>query len=309
MPFAPRVIGSLEQHRALWGNPTLLVMDGLALVTANHIGGRGSWLSAFAFVCASGLAAWAGNTRRQRLIHDLPTSRIASAAQGYVELSGRIEQHADEMLPAKLSQTPCVWYRYQIEKKDSDGDWRVEEFGDSDQTFLLSDATGSCVIDPEGAEITTRHKDVWTDTDKRYTEYLLLPDDDLYALGEFTTLGYEASPQDARREMSELLAQWKSDRKELLRRFDANGDGELDLAEWETVRQAAEEQVHAQQRERAAGSPVHLLGKPKIKRPFLLSNLGHDGLSKRYRLWAWAHLAIFVAGCGGFAYYLLKHTH
>lgn len=304
MSLALRAIGSLTQHRAHWGNPSLLVLDVVALAAANDIGGRGAWLAAFAFVCASGLAAWAGNTRRQRLIHDVPTSRIASAAQGYVELSGRIEQHADEMLLAKLSQTPCVWYRYQIEKKDSDGDWRVEEYGDSDQTFLLSDATASCVINPEGAEITTWHKNVWTELGRRYTEYLLLPDDDLYALGEFTTLGYDSSPQDTRLAMSALLTEWKSDRDELLRRFDANQDGEIDMAEWDRARKAAEEQIHARQRERAAGNPVHLLGKP-VKRPFLLSNLGHDGLSKRYRLWAWAHLAVFVAGCGGLSYWVL----
>lgn len=309
MPFALRLLGSLGQHRAYWGNPTLLVLDGLALAVANDLGGRGAWLGAFAFICASGLAAWASNTRRQRIIHDVPTSRIASAAQGYVELSGRIDRHPDEMLLAKLSQTPCVWYRYQIEKKDSDGDWRVEEFGDSDQTFLIGDATGSCVIDPEGAEITTSHKKVWTELDRRYTEYLLLPGDDLYALGEFATLGYDSSPQDARREMSELLAEWKSEREELLRRFDANQDGEINMAEWDRAREAAEEQVQAQQREQAAGSPVHLLGKPKSGQPFLLSNLGHAKLSQRYRLWAWTHLAIFLAGCGGFAYSLLKHTY
>lgn len=274
MPFALRLLGSLGQHRAYWGNPTLLVLDVLALAVADDIGGRGAWLGAFAFICASGLAAWAGNTRRQRIIHDVPTSRIASAAQGYVELSGRIQQHENEMLLAKLSQTPCAWYRYQIEKKDSDGDWRVEEFGDSDQTFLISDATGSCVIDPEGAEITTSHKKVWTDLGRRYTEYLLLPDDDLYALGEFTTLGHDSSPQDARRELSGLLA------------------------EWDRAREAAEEQIQAQQRERAAGSPVHLLGKPKGGRLFLLSNLDHAKLGRRYRLWAWTHLAVFVAGCG-----------
>lgn len=306
MFFALRAIGSLSHHRAYWGNPTLLVLDGLALAVANDIGSRGAWLGAFAFVCASGLGAWAGNTRRQRLIQDVATSRIASAAQGYVELSGRIARHADEMLLAKLSQTPCVWYRYQIEKKDSDGDWRVEEFGSSDQTFLLSDASGSCVVDPDGAEITTSHKNIWTESSRRYTEYLLLPGDDLYALGEFATLGYDVSPQDFRRDVGELLAEWKVDRAELLRRFDANQDGEIDLTEWGNAREAAQKQVQAQQREQAAGGPVHLLGKPRAKRPFLLSNLGHDGLSQRYRRWAWAHLAVFLSSCGGLAYWAIR---
>ncbi len=292
-------------HRASWGNLTLLGLDVFALVIGHNIGSRLAWMSAFSVVCCSGLAAWAGNTRRQRLIHDVPTSRIASAAQGYAELSGHIEQHPDEMLLAKLSQTPCAWYRYQIEEKDADNDWRVTEYGDSDQTFLLLDGSGTCVIDPVGAEITTAHKNVWTESDYRYTEYLLLPGDDLYALGDFTTTGPDTSAQIFKREVADLLAEWKADRADLLRRFDTNQDGEVDLLEWEQARTAAEAQIRIQHTQRASEKPVHLLSKPKISRPFLISNLGHEQLSQRYRRWAWGHLAIFVSGCGGLAYSLL----
>jgi hypothetical protein len=302
MFLALRAVGSLSPHRAYWGNATLLALDGLALAVANDLGGRGPWLVAFAFVCASGLAAWAGNTRRQRWIENVATSRIASAAQGYVELSGRVDQHPGELLPARLSQTPCVWYRYQIEKKDSGGDWRVEEYGSSDQTFLMDDGSGACVVDPDGAEITTSHKRTWTEGSLRYTEYLLLPGDELYALGEFRTLGQDSSAGDFRQDVGRLLAEWKTDRPGLLRRFDANGDGEIDLAEWDKARTAAEAQVAAEQRERAPAA-LNILGRPETGRPFLLSNLGHDGLARRYRRWAWAHLGVFLAGCAGLAYW------
>lgn len=292
-------------NRASWGNLTLLGLDVFALLMGNNIGNRIAWLGAFSIVCCSGLAAWAGNTRRQRLIYDVPTSRIASAAQGYAELSGHIEQHGDEMLLAKLSQTPCAWYRYQIEEKDADDDWRVTEYGDSDQTFLLLDETGACVIDPVGAEITTAHKNVWTEFDNRHTEYLLLPGDELYALGEFSTIGPDTSQQTFKREVAELLSAWKADRADLLQRFDTNRDGEVDLPEWEIARAAAEAEIRAQHSQRATEKPVHLLSKPQMNRPFLISNLGHDHLSQRYRRWAWGHLAIFFAGCGGLAYSLL----
>jgi hypothetical protein len=234
----------------------------------------------------------------------VPTSRIASAAQGYVELSGCIAP-ADELLLAKLSQTPCVWYRYQIEEKDADGDWRIQESGESEQTFVINDDSGACVIDPLGAEINTHHKSVWTEFDRRHTEYLLLANDDLYVLGEFATIGPDTTPQTFKREVAELLAAWKTDRASLLQRFDLNQDGEIDLPEWERVRAAAEAEIRAQHTMRVTESPVHRLGKPINKRPFLLSNLGHDDLSRRYRRWAWAHLAIFLAGCGGLAYWSL----
>ena len=306
MNFSRRFGWGRLRNRAHWGNPSLLGLDLFALAIANNVGGRGAWLGALAVVCANGLAAWAGDTRRQRLIHDIPTSRIASAAQGYAELSGHLDRAAQELLPAKLSQTPCVWYRYQIEEKDADNKWHTEEYGESDQTFVLRDATGLCVIDPEGAEITTSHKRVWTELDRRYTEYLLLPDDGLYALGEFATLGPDTAPQRFKRDVADLLAAWKADRDDLLLRFDANRDGEIDLQEWDHARAAAEEQIRTEHAARATEPPLHRLGKPPHGRPYLLSNLGDVHLSWRYRRWAWAHLTIFIASCGGLAYWLLQ---
>ncbi len=292
------------RNRGEWGNRSLLGVMLFALTVAINVGSRAAWLSAIAAICAIGLAAWVGNTRRQRLLHDLPTSRIASAAQGYAELSGRIAQD-EQKLFAKLSLIPCAWYRYQIEKKDNDGHWQVDEFGSSDDTFVMSDPTGRCIIDPKGAEITTWHKDVWIESDTRYTEYLLLPNDDLYAVGDFTTLSYDTSAQTLKNDVGALLAEWKSDRNALLRRFDTNQDGEIDLAEWEKARQAAQQEIRTQQQEPSADNPAHLLRRPKSTRPFLLSNLGHEKLGRRYRVWAWVHLVIFFIGCGGLAYWFL----
>jgi len=266
---------------------------------------HGCWLLAFALICCNGLAAWAGNTRRQRIIHDVPTSHIASAAQGYVELFGHIDPQLNVSLLAELSQTPCVWYRYQVEEKDTDEDWRIVDTGCSDQTFVLRDASGSCSIDPQGAEITTAHKDVWTEYDRRYTEYLLLADDELYALGYFTTRMPDTSTKTFRREVSELLANWKNQRADLHRRFDQNQDGEIDLQEWENARLAAAAEIKRQHLARATEAPRHQLSKPR-QQPYLLSNLGHQPLSQRYRLWAWAHLGVFLMGCGGLAFWVLR---
>ena len=287
-----------------WGNSTLLAMNLFILLIAKVAGGgRLAWLLAFTLICCNGLAAWAGNTRRQRIIHDVPTSRIASAAQGYVELIGHIDPELNMPLQAKLSLTPCVWYRYQVEEKDADDDWRIVDTGCSEQPFVLRDASGSCSIDPQGAEITTAHKDVWTEYDGRYTEYLLLADDELYALGNFTTRIPDTSTQTFRREVSELLANWKQQRADLLHRFDQNQDGEIDLHEWGNVRLAAEAEIKQQHLARATEAPRHHLSKPQ-QQPYLLSNLGQQPLSQRYRLWAWAHLGVFLVGCGGLAFWL-----
>lgn len=47
-------------------------------------GGLRATLGQLFAVAAVSFFAWMANYRRYRQIHDLPTSRIASAAQGYV---------------------------------------------------------------------------------------------------------------------------------------------------------------------------------------------------------------------------------
>src|SRR5690606_9806630 len=60
------------------------------------------------------------NLRTARTIEDTPTSKIRSAAQGYVELSGTASS-TGETIAAPLSGTPCLWYRYTIERYERSG--------------------------------------------------------------------------------------------------------------------------------------------------------------------------------------------
>src|SRR6266542_4039224 len=73
------------------------------------------WPFALAAMSVVSFFAWIGNFRRMRQIEDIPTSKIASAAQGYVELLGRSVPIPDCPVLAPLSQLPCCWYRYTIE--------------------------------------------------------------------------------------------------------------------------------------------------------------------------------------------------
>jgi hypothetical protein len=118
------------------------------------------WPYALAAMALVSLAAWIGNYRRLRHISDTPTSRVASAAQGYVELIGRADHLPGCRLLSKLTELPCNWYRYDISKKGSDNKWSHVESGESTDPFLIKDETGLCVIDPEGAEIVSSRKKV-----------------------------------------------------------------------------------------------------------------------------------------------------
>ena len=56
-----------------------------------------------------------------RMIEDTPTSRIRSAAQGYVELGGRCRALDGTQNLAPLTQRPCVWWRCRIQQTVESG--------------------------------------------------------------------------------------------------------------------------------------------------------------------------------------------
>lgn len=247
--------------------------------------------------------AWAGNFRRYRQISDLPTSKVVSAAQGYVELFGKSDLLLGTPVTSRLSSTTCCWYSYEIEEKDSDDKWRTVDSGASVEHFLLRDETGECVISPVGAEVLTNDSKSWDEGSRRYSESLLLPKGILYAIGEFrTTTANAVSTGDERADVGALLAGWKADQKSLLERFDLNKDGKIDLKEWELARLQAQREIRQRQSavQMRSTDGTNILRKPPDGRLFLLASEMPDKLGARYRFWSWVHLVIFiVAGSAG----------
>lgn len=266
------------------------------LLLAANIGTREAWLGSLSAVALISFFAWAGNFRRHRLMGDTPTSRVASAAQGYVELQGRAAAHPGAGLLSKLTALPCLWFRYVVERKDGDDKWERMDAGASDDTFLLCDGTGECVIDPEGAEIVTRHRQKWTRDNYRYTEWVLLAQDPLYAIGDFSTVSGATMPLSESRDIGALLAEWKADRPQLLKRFDLDRDGEVDMREWALARAEARRRVAARHAEiRSQTGAINVLRAPADGRLFLVTNLDPERVERRHKRWGIAHLLIFVA--------------
>jgi hypothetical protein len=244
-----------------------------------------------------GLFAWASAFRRHRAIADTPSSKVASAAQGYVELQGRGRPLGGLPVLSPLTALPCLWYRFRIERRQDDK-WVYEGGGESNASFILDDGTGQCVIDPEGAEIFVTRRDRWTKGERRYTQWLLIERDPVYALGNLLTLGSVDLQLDARQDLKVLLADWKKDSKSLLARFDLNGDGELDLGEWELARRQAKREIGAQHRELRTQAEVSVMRRPDDGRMYLISDLDPVKLARRYQLWSWAHLTMLFVGLG-----------
>lgn len=258
---------------------------------------RVGWTVCVTLMAIISLFAWMSTMRRRRAIVDTPTSRIASAAQGYVELHGTGRPLDDPPLLSHLTQLPCLWYRYIVEEKSNDK-WRTVSKGESDIAFIIDDGTGRCVVDVDGAEILTRHKETWERGGYRNTEWKLLINDPVYALGEFRTVGGGTLELDANSDINALLAEWKKDKARLLKRFDLDGDGSIDMKEWTLARQAARREVSKQHREARAEADVHTLRCPAAGRLYLLSNLDPDKITRRYLWWAAFHLTVFFGALG-----------
>jgi hypothetical protein len=249
------------------------------------------WLTAAALAAAAAYSfrhafkAWAKN----RVIEDTPTSRVRSAAQGYVEISGLSLLPPDSHIKAPLTGKPCAWWRYKIEERRSAGrsrSWFTIQSDTSAESFLLDDGTGQCLIDPRGAEVFPGASDVWYGpsewpevripdgtgifgrladsfmTDKyRYTEHRLQAHEHVYAIGAFRSLG-GAGAEDPETAAANLLHDWKKDQAALLARFDSNHDGTLSTGEWELARAAARRQVLDARSAEARPPSVNVLGDP-----------------------------------------------
>jgi hypothetical protein len=260
------------------------------------------WRIGAGFIAALALVAWLAVLRRARAVADTPTSQIASAAQGYVELLGGGRPLAGVPIIAPLTHLPCLWYRYKVERK-SDDKWVTESSGESTDSFLLDDGSGRCVVDPEGAEVLPRSTDVWYPRpDYRHTQAVLLEGEPIYVLGSFHTWSGDSLDLNVREDVKDLLAEWKRDMPKLLERFDLDGNGELDLREWELARSQARREVLKNHRELRAAPDTHMVGRPADGRLFLISSLPPEKIRGRYLRWAFVHVAAFFAALAGLAY-------
>lgn len=270
----------------------------------------------FIIVAAAGFYFAFEFFRRARVIEDTPTSRIRSAAQGYVELIGYGETIEGPEIVAPLSKTPCTWYRYKVERL-GEKHKHVVDSGVSEELFMLVGQTGRCVIDPEGAIVTPTVKTSWysssysNDTESlisgigrrryRFTEERMHPGDTLYAIGFFRSVGGAHESFNTAQEVRELLASWKKDPEKMLSMFDRNKDGVIDAQEWENVRKVANYFVRKKHAKRKLPPVTHILSKPEnSKQPFMLSTKPAHELIKRYKLFSVGSFAGFLA-LGSFA--------
>ncbi|WP_417579090.1 GIDE domain-containing protein [Nitrincola sp.] len=246
--------------------------------------------------------------RRYRLITDTPTAMIRSAPQGYVEIIGHVVSGEGGLLQAPLSGRPCVWYRYRIDRQDDGGKggWKLAERGTSDAWFQINDGTGVCLIDPEKAEIDVAQRSSWLGNSPnpssllkyitvlgslslsgeryRYTEHLIMEHEQVYALGQFQTVGGGRNTAALDKLQADIIRDWKRNHQQLLARFAAPAATEFSAIEWQAVRQAALQEAELQRQYQNNLPDMHILSNPgQPGYPLIISTQDPTRLIKRFR--------------------------
>lgn len=276
-------------------NAAVLAVHGGFLLAAILLLGNGTtyeiWLI-FIFTSLSLSAfAWLFNLRRLLAIAEHPTSTIAAAAQGYIELLGGARQILPLISPLQGKQ--CVWFRYWVYAKDSNNVWRLADYKSSEQNFEIEDATGRCLVIPAGAEIIAAERHMIQQHEHKFIEELIPLGKSVYILGQLQTITEATAEKQIKQDVGKLLSEWKKSPVNFLRRFDRDGNGEVDMQEWEEARTQALHEVLAQ-KGIINKHEVQSIRAPDDGRLFLISGISPHQLRQRYKFWITIHLLVFL---------------
>lgn len=253
---------------------------------------------------AAGLCWWAfACLRLKRRIEDTPTSRVRSLAMGLVEVRGRAQRRYALVTP--MTHCACAWYRLRKYRRDHRSRWTLVSSHDSGHVpFLLDDGSGQVTIDPAGATVRANTRQtgypgestaigaaVEGGPDEKWVEELIYEGTTLYVLGFARPLG--APAQGLQERTVAALRRLKLD-PQALRRYDANGDGRLDAAEWQAARDDAEQQATAEQLAAGAATAMVVVGRSPRGLPFLIAESRCEReLARRY---GWTGALLLVLG-------------
>jgi len=251
----------------------------------------------------------------KRHIENLPTSKVRSVAMGMVEVQGYVRRKY--ALVAPMSMQPCVFYALRKYRRDREsGVWK--EYGVTDcgpVPFDLEDETGRLTVDPAGAKVKAEHRKEErreslgftltgsNDADEKWVEEVIPEGAFVYVTG------FAREPARTAKSLKErtlaALRNLKQD-PQRLRQYDADGDQRISEEEWQTAREAVEQQVlEAALDEGAApvsqGSQV-IIGCPTRRElPFIIAETRSEKkLARGYALTAAAQLVVGL-GFGIFA--------
>lgn len=161
------------------------------------------WLFAAIFAIYSALTY----LREAHTPKDLPTSRIRSAAQGFVEIKG-VAFAVDSLVMTPFSNQSVLWYAYIKEKRvrsKNQPSWKNVLTVICDNPVGLDDGTGKVIVFPKDLDNETLTRESRQAYEKtflgmgigplyRHTEVVIRPGDPLYCVGELSLAKTNDSP-------------------------------------------------------------------------------------------------------------------
>ncbi|MEM9603960.1 MAG: hypothetical protein AAGA11_13930 [Pseudomonadota bacterium] len=251
--------------------------------------------------------------RKAHLITDTPTTAIATAAQGHVAVQGVARAREGVQHRPFRGMPECVWFAVSVVEVRRNRsvfasltEW-VGGYGDlptaSDMPagFVIEDPSGHCVVRTAPGRVHCLSADVWEERigNSIYTVQYLRPGAPVYVLGRFSSHRPDTGAEVRKARWLDRLRALKANRRELLARFDANADGDIDQHEWQAAKDAIQHDVDAELREDSIRSARHRI-EPSHDTPLVVSNrrpdvaAGHHAtLSLVYKATAIVH---FVGG-------------
>lgn len=248
------------------------------------------WLVILPLLMITSFANWFRYQRKLRAIEDTPMSNIASAAQGYVELTGIVAGAPGNELRGKVTGIPCVWYHYEIYEIISRKESELIESGSHSVPFIIRDHTGECLVHLGKAEVICSTVEWASRENRRYAEWSIRAGDPIYTLGYFLTDATRASGN-LDKESNAVLQSWLADPRAFFTRFDANRDGKIAAAELASARDTA--RGAATQRLIVRGGLNTLTAPPDGRIFYLINTTDERPIAILYSRIAKAHLCAF----------------
>lgn len=257
-------------------------------------------------IALAGCFLWWHGMRLRMLIKRLPTSRIASAPQGYVEIAGKAanaQRHFSDAADYYL------WRRTEFASRYDASGFRLFPFNlfytttsveVTDTPFCVEDESGQALIVPAGAEVICSRREVQYQGDDKVVRETILDGDPLYVLGNFATVRQDV---DIVALTEKLISDWTMDKAQL-KRFDTNGDGYLWGRELMAMQREARRVAEEKAGEARSTEGINVVSLPADGRRFVLSNLAPDKLAGHYHWYLGLGLAMALTGVAGSASFL-----
>jgi hypothetical protein len=277
-----------------------------ALLVSSVIAGGFALLAAGALALTHSAALFS----RKREIENIPTSSVRSSAIGLCELSGKARAIRPMTTPFSLMPCVYYEFRLVAREEGglTSGSWTLDRLGgrapggwralasvavreggggrthvvtgsSGDVPFLIEDETGSVEVDPRGAIVhvssrQTFHRPPFSESiavpgSIVTVEETYIPEGyRLYVLGELRQI--VPNPAHEREEIARRLRDLKADR-ERMAACDADGDGTVDIAEWDAARSEVERQWNAARAGSDGRSDRLVIGRPESRDLFFIS--------------------------------------